>query len=109
MLKTSIKDIVLSCYQYFKVEYQTPNRNIHVLEILKTSLDDIVIACHAITDKHALLKKLRALYKPSKEELAEARAKYQCDDTRQYCVGLTHEELFERELKKYESRHISRF
>ena len=47
--------------KYFKVEYQTPTLFVPVIEILKTSIDDIVIAYNAITDKEALLKKLRAL------------------------------------------------
>ena len=64
-----------------KAEYQTQNLFNPVIEILKTSLDDIVIAYDtiiaypAITDKDALLEKIRALYKPSEEELAEALAK----------------------------------
>ena len=43
---------------------------------MKTSIDDIVLAYRAILNKAALLKKLRALYKPTKDQLVEARAKH---------------------------------
>ena len=52
----------------FQVEYQTPMTSSRSIEILKTSIDDIVISYHAITDKDALLKKLRDLYKCDEEE-----------------------------------------
>ena len=59
--------------KYYKVEYKTPNLFVPFIEILKTSIDDIVIAYNfiIIVDCFALVQQLRALYKPSQEELVQ--------------------------------------
>ena len=66
------KDVIVYTFdeniKSFQVEYQTPMTSSRSIEILKTSIDDIVISYHAITDKDALLKKLRDLYKCDEEE-----------------------------------------
>ena len=107
--------------RYFKVEYQTPNSSIHLIEILKTS---IVIAYHAITDKDALLKKLRTLYNYKEEPI-----KVVVEEDLYPCINCTAKglktccstvnvlksdeerkrEQFESQLKELETKHISPF
>ena len=61
--------------KYYKVECKTPNLFVPFIEILKTSIDDIIIAYNFIVDCFALVQQLRALYKPSQEELVQVLLK----------------------------------
>jgi len=103
----------------FKVEYPTMVSSTSVIEILKTSIDDIVISYHAITDKKALLKKLRALYNYKKEpiKVIEEEDRYPCITCTakglKTCTANVLKSAEERKREKFEaiekekSRHVN--
>ena len=105
----------------FKVEYTTMAPSRSVIEILKTSIGDIVISYHAISDKNALLKKLRALYNYKEGPISGTHYVLLCTTCQETCTQYTcscyshisddireqDREKVYRDLKDLESIHIS--